>query len=369
MKEIVLESVLHKEKEVVLIRFEKDEQLLKTLKEGLKDFHWSQTKGSWYTYNSSELKKILFVLMRGIAWVNCVKLVKYNNPRKLPIKFKYTEEHEKAMVKFESHLESRRYSQNTIKTYMDSIRTFLKFYHDKELVMIDNECLVRFNNEYILKNKYSSSFQNQVVNAVKLFHKTLGYGKLDPDLIHRPKRAKELPNVLSKVEVKVILNALTNNKHKAMLSLIYSCGLRCGELLRLKLEHINSQRNILIIKQSKGKKDRIAPLSDKTIEMLRLYYKEYRPKNYLFEGQEIGEMYDQRSLQMVLKKALKLSKITKPVTLHWLRHSYATHLLEAGTDLRYIQEILGHSSSKTTEIYTHVSTNNIQKIKSPFDDL
>ena len=154
-----------------------------------------------------------------------------------------------------------------------------------------------------------------------------------------------------------------------MLSLIYSCGLRCGELLALKPEHIDSKRGIVLIKQGKGKKDRIAPLSIKIVAILRNYYTLYKPKIYLFEGQEIGKPYDNRSLQQVLKQALVKAKISKPVTLHWLRHSYATHLLENGTDLRYIQEILGHKSSKTTEIYTHVSTKSVQKIISPFDSL
>jgi len=152
-----------------------------------------------------------------------------------------------------------------------------------------------------------------------------------------------------------------------MLSIIYACGLRCGELLRLKPEHIDSKRNILIIKQSKGNKDRIAPLSDKSITLLRSYYKTFKPKVFLFEGEKEGSPYNARSLQNVLKQSVTKAGIKKPVTLHWLRHSYATHLLENGTDLRYIQEILGHSSSKTTEIYTHVSTKNIQNITSPFD--
>lgn len=164
---------------------------------------------------------------------------------------------------------------------------------------------------------------------------------------------------MSKEEIKLILNAHSNIKHKVMLSLIYSCGLRCGELLQLKPEHVDSKRNILIIKQAKGRKDRIAPLSSKIIEMLREYFIACKPSKYLFEGQTKGEPYDARSLQQVLKQSLEKVKITKPVSLHWLRHSYATHLLENGTDLRYIQEILGHSSSKTTEIYTHVSTKNI----------
>ncbi len=154
-----------------------------------------------------------------------------------------------------------------------------------------------------------------------------------------------------------------------MLSLIYSCGLRRSELLHLKPGDIDSKRNLIVIRQSKGKKDRIVPLSLKILEMLRAYYQQYRPKKYLFEGQQAGTIYSEQSLQSVLKQALQKANIKKPITLHWLRHSYATHLLEAGTDLRYIQELLGHNSSKTTEIYTHVSTKSIQHIKSPFDDL
>ena len=154
-----------------------------------------------------------------------------------------------------------------------------------------------------------------------------------------------------------------------MLSLIYSCGLRCGELLALRPVHIDSKRNIVLLKNAKGKKDRIAPLSSKIVEMLREYYLGYKPKTWLFEGQNENTKYDERRLSNVLKQALTKSRISKPVSLHWLRHSYATHLLESGTDLRYIQELLGHSSSKTTEIYTHVSTKSLQQIKSPFDDL
>lgn len=154
-----------------------------------------------------------------------------------------------------------------------------------------------------------------------------------------------------------------------MLSMIYSCGLRRSELINLKITDIDSNRNIVIIRQSKGKKDRIVPLSLKILELLRLYYSIYKPKIWLFEGQNGNEKYSDHSLQSVLKQALAKVKITKPVSLHWLRHSYATHLLENGTDLRYIQELLGHNSSKTTEIYTHVSTKSLQQIKSPFDDL
>ncbi len=264
-------------------------------------------------------------------------------------------------------MRSKRYSEQTILTYCDALKVFLLFYNERLIESLDQKDIIHFNNEYILAKNLSSSYQNQVVNAVKLFFKTVEHKKMEVDLIHRPKKEKLLPNVLSKEEVKLILEAPINVKHRAMLSLIYSCGLRCGELLNLKPEHIDSKRGLVLIKQAKGKKDRVTPLSPKILELLRNYYTAFKPTSFLFEGMRVGERYDERSLQQVLKQSIKKAGITKPVTLHWLRHSYATHLLEAGTDLRYIQELLGHSSSKTTEIYTHVSNKELQKITSPFD--
>ena len=271
--------------------------------------------------------------------------------------------------KFKQWMRSRRYSDSTVKTYSEALQSFLKFYYLKPISEITNDDVIIFNNEFILKKKLSVSYQNQVVNAIKLFFFKIENTKLDINLIHRPKRVHLLPNVLSKEEVKLILNAHSNIKHKMMLSLIYSSGLRRSELLNLKPGDIDSKRELIIIRQAKGKKDRMVPLSDKILLMLRKYYEVSKPEIWLFEGQNRGEQYSEKSLESVLKHALVKSNIKKPVSLHWLRHSYATHLLESGTDLRYIQELLGHSSSKTTEIYTHVSMKSIQKIKSPFDDL
>jgi len=273
------------------------------------------------------------------------------------------------ITRFIKWMRSRRYSESTIKTYAQALRVFLRFCTSKPIAEITHEDIIAFNNQYIVANQYSSSLQNQVVNAIKLFFRVIENTRLDIDLIHRPKRAKVLPNVLSKEEVKLLLGGIINLKHRMMLSLIYACGLRCGELLRLMPVHIDSSRMILLVKQGKGRKDRIVPLSQKIIDLLRSYYKLYRPKVYLFEGMTAGTPYDERSLQQVMKQSVQKAGLLKPATLHWLRHSYATHLLESGTDLRYIQEILGHSSSRTTEIYTHVSTQSIQKIVSPFDTL
>ena len=278
-------------------------------------------------------------------------------------------EKEKKIELFRAWMISKRYSSSTVKIYCESIQSFFRFFKEKKIEAIENADLVDFNNRFILANGYSSTLQNQVVNALKLFYSRMEGTQLQIDQLERPRRSHPLPNVLSKEEVAAILQAPVNIKHRAMLSLIYACGLRRSELLNLKLGDVDSKRGLLLIRMAKGKKDRVVPISAKVIEMLRFYYKIFKPMVWLFEGQVIGEQYSEQSLQSVMKQSISKAKIRKPVTLHWLRHSYATHLLESGTDLRFIQELLGHKSSKTTEIYTHVSTQSLKKIKSPFDDL
>ena len=318
--------VTHHAKPRIAVYFEKNADWIARIKK-LEDARWSQTLKAWHVPDNEENRKRF----------------------KLEFPIVLSEIHLQKIEQFKRWLSSKRYSPNTIKTYSEALQTFLKYYHDKPIEQITNEDVIGFNNDYILKNNFSSSFQNQVVNGVKLFFKQIQGATINVDLVHRPKREKLLPNVLSKEEVKEILNAPTNIKHKAMLSLIYACGLRRSELLNLKPDDIDSNRGVIIIRQAKGKKDRIAPLSEKILVMLRDYYQSFKPSTWLFEGQEIGSPYSEKSLQNVLKQSLEKCNISKPVTLHWLRHSYATHLLEGGTDLRFIQEILGHKSSKTTE--------------------
>jgi len=266
-------------------------------------------------------------------------------------------------------MEHKRYSPSTIDSYSEAVQLFLSFVFPKKATDIEADDMIRFVNEYIIKYHLSYSYQNQVINGVKLFLREVIKTRLDVEKFERPRREHKLPNVLSKGEISVLLKSAVNIKHNAMLSLIYACGLRRSELINLKPIDVDSKRNLLIIRQSKGKKDRVVPISEKIILMLRKYYEAYRPRTWLFEGHIVGGQYSEQSLQSVLKQAVYKAGIKKPVTLHWLRHSYATHLLEAGTDLRFIQEILGHKNSKTTEIYTHVSTKSLQNIKSPFDDL
>ncbi len=340
--------ISHRNEKRIAVLFEKNIDLIQRIKQ-VEGSKWSQTLGLWHVPYSIE---------------NHIRFQITQNSTNTPSQEGIVE-----LERFKNWLQSKRYSINTIKTYVDALKSFFLFFNTKAILEISNEDVILYNNYYILKNNLSASYQNQIVNALKLYFKTVQEKSIEIDKIHRPKRSKVLPNVLSKEEVKMILNAHSNIKHKTMLSLIYSCGLRCGELLALQPHHIDSKRNLVLLKNAKGKKDRIAPLSPKILAMLRDYYATYKPTKYLFEGSIQGEPYSDKSLQSVLKYALIKAGISKPVTLHWLRHSYATHLLESGTDLRYIQELLGHSSSKTTEIYTHVSTKNLQQIKSPFDYL
>lgn len=329
-KIIQLERAKHQKQNRLLLRFAFDDNINQLVKQ-LEGALWSFSLKSWHVNDTPENLAKIYSIFKDKVDIDEFFLKPIT-----PIATLTKEAEEKIKV-FTLWLKSKRYSPNTIKTYVDAIKTFLKFYANKPISEITNQDVIKFNNEYILAKNYSASFQNQVVNAIKLFFRTVQNKTIDVDLIHRPKRSKLLPNVLSKEEVKAILDAPTNVKHKTMLSLIYACGLRRSELLNLKPEHINSKRNVLIIKQSKGKKDRITPISDKLIGLLRDYYKTYKPEVWLFEGQNKGERYSEKSLQSVLKQALEKCKITKPVTLHWLRHSYATHLLESGTDLRYIR--------------------------------
>ena len=374
---------LHREKEVVQLLFDRNEEFTQFLKKHFA-MHWSQTMACWYVPYTKSLVSELYRLSQNQFYLDYGEMRKElvvrefvpalkekQVPQTRPDKAlgELSAEALLKMEKFKFWLQSKRYSDNTVLTYTDALKTFLRYYANKPISEINNEDLINFNNSYILSNSFSSSFQNQVVNAVKLFFTKIEDKQLQPDLLHRPKRAKLLPNVLSKEEVKLILQAPINLKHRAMLSLIYSCGLRRSELLNLRLKDIDSKRQLIVVRRAKGKKDRIVPLSGKILLMLRDYFTAYKPKDWLFEGQGGVGAYDERSLASVLKQAVEKSKIDKPVTLHWLRHSYATHLLESGTDLRYIQEILGHSRSTTTEIYTHVSTKGIQNVVSPFDSL
>jgi integrase/recombinase XerD len=374
MKTITLNEQTIGLKNYYYTRFEFDREIYNRFRK-LDGSVWDKLEHCWVVDRSFQNYSDLLEQFGDLAELKIIherlESVEYRRKRLKPIDLlpPLQPEFEEVIHAFARSMRSDRYSTNTVKTYVDSLRTFIRFVQPKDLKEISEEDVILFNNEYILSNNYSASFQNQVVNAIRLFYGRVYHHKMNLDLIHRPRREKVLPNVLSKEEVKQLLNSTINLKHRLMLSVIYACGMRRSELLNLKPADILSDRGLIHIRQSKGKKDRVVPLSPKLLEQLRDYYRIYRPQVWIFEGDVPGHPYGARSIQLVLKRALDRSGIKKPVTLHWLRHSYATHLLESGTDLRYIQELLGHNSSKTTEIYTHVTNRSIREIQSPFDNL
>jgi integrase/recombinase XerD len=271
-------------------------------------------------------------------------------------------------VEFIKTLTLKNYAQNTIRTYKSMLQEFLEYYKKLDPAKITEEQIRDYLLYLIEKRDVSISYQNQSINAIKFYYEQILGRPVRTYYIQRPKKPKVLPNVLSEEEVQLILNNVDNLKHKCILSLAYSAGLRLGEVINLKPGDIDSKRNYVIVRQGKGMKDRYSLLSGKILELLRKYYAEYKPKEWLFEGQ-FGGPYSATSIHNILKAAVDKAGIKKRVTVHTLRHSFATHLLEHGVDIRYIQTLLGHQSSRTTEIYTHITDRGLGKIKSPLDNL
>lgn len=247
------------------------------------------------------------------------------------------------------------YSEKTITNYLFHINQFLSYSTVSPSRLKSNDF-----QEYLDNCKFSSiSQQNQVINAIRFLYKFGLNKKYDKVSFKRPKSEKKLPRVIDGDSIKEKLNQIENIKHKAILTLTYSVGLRVSEIINLKIEDINCKRMIIHIKNAKGRKDRIIPLSQTVLELLKEYYKHYNPSEYLFNGQSTNK-YSIGSCQKIYKKY-----IDNQSSIHTLRHSSATALLENGTDLRVIQKILGHTNVKTTEIYTHVSNQILSKVKLP----
>lgn len=262
---------------------------------------------------------------------------------------------------------SRKYSYKTVKAYIYFNQDLLRFIEKNPDEINDSDI-----KDYLLhlaeEKRFATSTVNQAINALKFYYGTMLKRKFVYE-VKRPRRDRKLPVVLSQEEVTKILSSVDNIKHKAILMLVYSAGLRVGEVVKLRVEDIDSKRMLIHIRGAKGRKDRYTMLSETALQTLRQYWGQYKPEKWLFEGARVGRHVSTRTVEKILEHACKKTDIKKEVSVHSLRHSFATHLLESGTDLRYIQELLGHAHSKTTEIYTHVSTKSIGKIKSPLDSL
>jgi integrase/recombinase XerD len=355
-KNWIITSLLEKGSKKLCIRFEKKQssiQLIRTFTGA----SWDYGNRCWWLMDNDEHRKRLGLFLED-------RMLRYIESCKSRVE----ESVYIGLQKLVSWMRVRRYSEKTIDSYIKSLMVFFEFFVGRNVESICNEDVIEFNQGHIMKEGFSASYQSQFVNALKLFYAEVFSRKLDLEKLVRPKKPFMLPKVISEEEVAMLLNACKNIKHRTMLATVYGAGLRRGELLNLRLQDMDSKRMMIHVRNGKGAKDRMVPLSPVVLDMLREYYKAYKPKEYLFEGQ-YGGRYAERSLELALKKAVLDSGLQKNINLHMLRHSYATHLMEAGTNLRFIQELLGHKSPKTTQIYTHVSSQALSKVVSPLDRL
>lgn len=364
----------YKGQEVLLVSFPSNSKLQGYLKK-FNGIIWSKSLGAFYLPFSKLTTNSLFQYLRlknyyidysGLTTrkssnVNTEKIKKAEAGHQIVKKVKLS------IDNFKKWMRQKRYSENTIRTYEGMLLIFFRFHFPKTENEITEKDVMTFNTDYILANGFSYTYQNQAINAIKLFYRQQGKTHLLPENLERPKRTRKLPAVLSIEEVQSIIENTTNLKHKTLISLLYSCGLRIGEALKLQVKDIDNKRRFMHIKSAKGFKDRYVPISIRMIDLLNKYLARYKPKDFVFEGQNGGK-YSAVSARQILQRSLGICGIEKSITLHTLRHSHATHLLENGTDIRYIQELLGHNSPKTTMIYTHVSTTSLDKIKNPFDE-
>lgn len=389
METIILKPLLHRKEECIGIYFARN-QSLNDLVRRLPGVKWSQTYTCWYVpLNETSYQKLVDAF-KVHATIDKTALKQYllkrktveqtfPKEKKLPQKkavvlttaWQLSKGNTLALQRFVQQLQLKSYSTSTINTYRNEFTQLLKLLKQKPVDELTAEDLKRYMVHAMEKEGISENTAHSRLNALKFyFEQVLGREKFFWE-IPRPKKPLKLPNVLNEKEIASLFNAVSNRKHKAILFTAYSAGLRVSETVKLKIKHIDSERMQIKIEDGKGKKDRYVNLSPVLLDVLRGYLREIkpRPKKYLFESEIEGEAYNARSAQKVFQRAKEKAGIKKEISFHSLRHSFATHLLEKGIDIRYIKDILGHFDIKTTERYTHISKDQLINIVSPLDDL
>ncbi|MBK8568064.1 MAG: tyrosine-type recombinase/integrase [Saprospiraceae bacterium] len=342
----------HKNEAVIFIRFDYDAALIARVKK-LVGVQWSQSKKAWYVRDTEQYRQKFGLTPKPIGADTLPKIDPANQA---------------AYQTYIETLQLKAYSKSTINTYRNEFSQLLFTLKSHKVEDLTPDRLRSYFLYCINTLHLSENTLHSRINAVKFyFEKVLKREKFFFE-IPRPKKPSILPKAIHAEDIKKLLEATTNRKHNIMLKLCYGMGLRVSEIVNLKITDIDSKNMQVFIERGKGKKDRYVNLPTTILEQLRAYFLEYKPKKYLFEGQ-YGDQYSTRSAQKVFSEALKKAKINKEVGIHGLRHSFATHLLEAGTDVTFIQELLGHKDIKTTLRYTHVSKQSIKKIKSPLDNM
>ncbi|MGB7786948.1 MAG: site-specific tyrosine recombinase/integron integrase [Salinimicrobium sp.] len=335
----------------------------------LKEVKWSRTHRCFYLPFSKENKaKLYFHLRRAGYYVDYRELVGFNPKAKSPLMpgNKFSTAQKKVLHEYVSYLRGQRLSESSVRTYYTFILKLVEHLGEKPYADLVRRDLELFLEKKIAAKNYALSSHRQCISAIKHFLKLYDCEKIKLDELKQPGRSHYLPTVLSKEEVVSLLRVTRNLKHRAILALIYSAGLRIGELLDLRLADIDINRRQIHVKNSKGRKDRVVVLAESMLPLLQNYIATYMPREYFAEGQQGGQ-YTPQSIRLFLRQSCRRAGIRKKVTPHSLRHSYATHMLENGIDLRYIQELLGHARPETTMIYTHVSRKDLMKIESPLD--
>jgi len=379
MPTITLSLKLHKGEERIFVEFIYNKKINDAVRQvpGVK---WSQTHKQWHLPAQKNSVVALRQKINSLAELDSSLLKRQLEERnRQPLRtlpaptqkimiHNLCDDNQLALDIFIKTLQLKAYSTNTIKTYRTEFGVLLKLLARHSVNNLQEAHIKSYLLYLLQKRSYSESHAHTAINAIKFyFEKVLNRPQI---VVHipRPKKPWQLPKVHATEQVKKIIQSTGNEKHKTMLMLAYASGLRLQEIINLKPGDINSARMVIEVRRGKGKKDRQVVLSEKLLQQLRNYFKKYRPTNWLFEG-KVGEQYGYRTLQEVFANAKEKAGIKTQGGIHTMRHSFATHLLENGTDIRLIQELLGHNSIKTTIRYTHVSKAQIGKIKSPLDEL
>jgi len=375
LKNITLKHLLIGGHKMIGLKFYPD-KVIQAMIKTLPGIKWSKEFDMVYLPNNKTNITTIYQTFKGVAWIDG-KYFFVNRPLRDPVdrhkQFSIQAYRDRSLdtdyracpEAYLLKLELKKYSLNTAKTYIGMFEGFINYFKNEEITAL-GEIEIRAYLSYQVSLGRSDSMLNQIINSIKFYYEiVLGMPNRFYD-IERPQVKERLPEVLSKEEIQKIISCTYNLKHRCILSTIYSAGLRVSELTNLKIKDLDSDRMMIRVENSKGGKDRYTLLSNSLLKDLRTYYKEYRPTEFLFEGQ-FGNEYSASSVLKILKRASGRAGIRKKVKTHTLRHSFATHLLEQGTDLRSIQTLLGHNSINTTEIYTHVANNSMKNIKNPLD--
>jgi len=376
---IYLSEKVHRQREVIMIDFIYHDKLITLVKR--MGCSWSQTNKKWFIKNTKENLQLIYKTFQGIATINDSAL---KREEKEVLNFDTTvvkkqrarvfledlkKQDLKKLHQFVKYLRGKALSESTVRTYYTHILDFLKYLNGKPTEEINNRDVETFIEDVCIPRKYAISTHRQIIGAMKHFKHLFTECAIDETQLELPQKTRYLPTVLSKEEVIEIIRSTKNLKHRAVLAMIYASGLRISELINLELRDIDVRRYQIFIRNSKGRKDRYVIMAKSLIPLLNNYIFTYKPVKYFVEGADPGTKYTAGSVRNFLRKSCEVAGIKKKVTPHTLRHCYATHLLENGVDLRYIQELLGHSKPETTMIYTHVATKNLLKIESPLDKI